>query len=171
MSSSVLLVGSMTSMFSEPALCYDWVVPDFLNLTGNVYCKGPVFVVQNKIFCFRCWTGDKFFIWIERLSGPPTVLARISLNLVMKYGSEKLICSAKNFEDLVGRLAKADLTPYFLPNGELRVRCRVEVQGELAAKVASMHGRTLLENLRKEFADQSGLTFTDCVLVSIISRS
>jgi hypothetical protein len=176
MCDSVLGVGSMVStIVSEPALCYDWVVPDFVSLTGHVHSKGPVFVVQSKKFTVVCNPiSYNFYIWIECLSDPPTVLTRVSLNLVIKDGSEKLICSGTNFnigdENLVGKLTEADLTPNFLYNGLLRVRCRIEVQGEPEAKVAPLQGRTLIENLRKEFADQSTLTFTDCVLVIIICR-
>ena len=176
MSDLMQVVGSMTSMVCEPVLCYDWVVPDFLNSTGLVSYKGPDFVVQNSTFTFKCRaTRGKVLIWIQCVKDLPTVFDKISLNLVSKDGTEKHFCSATNSDIGADRpmfkLTEGDLTPDFLPNGELRVRCRVEVKGEPAAKVSPMPGQTLVENLRKEYADQSALTFTDCVLVSILCSS
>jgi hypothetical protein len=164
------VVGSVVStIVFEPVLCYDWIVPDFLNLARDDIRRGPDFVVQNKKFKFSCsHIRDQFLITVEGCSGSPSVLARGSLSLVSNIGSEKCIRSfVLEGEELVGKLIETEFTTDFLPNDELRVRCRIEIEGEPAAKVDPMHGQTLIENLRKEYVGQSALTFTDCSLVSL----
>jgi hypothetical protein len=104
-----------------------------------------------------------------------------SLSLVGDDGTEKTICCKTNvtFEKRFlnesgsdGKLTKDNLTPKFLPNGELRIRSRIEIKPEeiKLAKAIPMDGRTLVTNLRKEFAADEQLTFTDCVLVRCVSE-
>ena len=171
------------SMVRQPALSYDWVVPDFLNWTKTKterdFVSGPDFVIQNKTFCFECCPQTKTI----RLRGqsPPVTFTRFSFSLIGVDGLEKQMGSRTSdhfwaspglpvVNVIVGRLFANDLTPNFLPNGDLRFRCRIEFKsGENnLAEVFPTDGTTLVD-LRREFADQP-LAFTDCVLVRFIYR-
>ena len=104
-----------------------------------------------------------------------------SLSLVGDDGTEKQLSSKSNLafkrsylneSGSDARLTQDDLTPKFRPNGELRIRSRIEIKPEeiKLAKAIPMDGRTLVTNLRKEFAADEQLTFTDCVLVRCVSE-
>ena len=172
------------SMVCEPVLFYDFVVPDFLNWSKDLseYFWWPEFHVKNKKFKFGfypnnvTWTGE-VPIWLCCLSvtDPPIVLARFSLSLIGNDGSEKQICSKANvtFEgdylddfEPDAKFAKANLDPDFLPNGELRIRCRIEIKSNEISpvRVVPKDGFSLVEDLRKEFAEGT-MAFTDFVLV------
>jgi hypothetical protein len=178
------------SMVIQPVLYYDWVVPDFQNWAKSKsikdFCWGPVFIIQNTKFRFawypNCSANQiETQIWLTKESKASIALARLSISLIGNDGSEKQICSKlnldfeENYLDLTepdANLTQDDLTPKFLPNGELRIRGRIEIKPEeiKLAKAIPMDGRTLVTNLRKEFAADEQLTFTDCVLVRCVSE-
>ena len=178
------------SMVIQPVLYYDWVVPDFQNWSKSKstkdFCLGPIFIIQNTKFRFAWYPNfpsgtDIARIWLRKESEASITLAKFSLSLIGDDGTEKHLSSKSNLafkrsylneSGSDARLTQDDLTPKFLPNGELRIRGRIEIKPEeiKLAKAIPMDGRTLVTNLRKEFAADEQLTFTDCVLVRYVSE-
>ena len=180
------------SMSRRSALCYDWEVSDYRNWAktqpNQCFVSGPDFVIQNKTFFFH-WNnglpGEAMRIWIGCRSAPVS-LAGFSLSLMggdLMADTEKLLCSKRKVAYssvlLVSTpIAVADLTPKFLPSGELIIRCRIEVESDEVvsdevnlAKVVLEDGTTLVGDDLRRVVDDQQLAFTDCVLVRFSSRN
>ena len=174
------------SMVCKPVLYYDWVVTDFQNWSNSKlpkeFCVGPCFVIQNTKFRFAWYPNysslltDNVRIWLRKESEAPITLARLTISLIGDDGSEKQICSKSNL-DLGNylnvpdaKLTRAGLAPKFLLNGELRIRCRIEIKSKeiKPLEVVATEELSLVDDLRKEFADGT-MSFTDFVLVTFNS--
>ncbi len=94
----------------------------------------------------------------------------VSFSLVSDDGSELKIGSKKKvvfklFSDEIATFNIYSLQPNFLPNGELRIRCRMQI-GENKEKTLwkSIQDSSIVNDLSLQFAEQK-LSFPDVVLV------
>jgi hypothetical protein len=116
----------------------DLIIPDFINLIESskkdiCYFSGPNFFIQDKMFSISgsCDSMSPATVEIglyeESDDQPLVTIDEVSFSLVSDDGSELNIGSKTNVFIIggtqVATFKKDSLSPKFLPNGELRIRC------------------------------------------------
>jgi hypothetical protein len=171
-------IGIVTQKHS-PATVFDWSMEDFMDWfdlsaqrdnSNLLFSKSPTFSIGNVNFClaFKAFKGYLVEVWLCHSGELKVDLRLMSLSLVALDGSEEELCSKVNvqYKENAFRLDEtvpdANFDPFesdqkFFPNGNLTIRCRVEIKSE-----------ELLPNL-PSLADNLGkldsLQFSDAVLV------
>ena len=118
-----------TLQFQEvTTLMFDWVIDNFLEtLTRLDRFYGPEFCVKKQRFCLEVFyaNANDIFIGLKQLGSEDISTSYITLSMVFKDGEETVIkCHAK----YVGQLYEDFLKSRFFPDGQLRVRCRIETE-------------------------------------------
>jgi hypothetical protein len=153
---------------------YDWVIPDFLNLTKAIY--GPDFIILGKTFFILLEnnnsTGD-VRVWLGRRSKDPITVDHFAFSLASKDGSELDFGSRSKatITDIFINRTKEDasfqktcLQPKFIHNGELHIRCRIQTGPSQEEKMwKPILDSSIVNDLSLQFAEQA-LSFTDIVL-------
>jgi hypothetical protein len=175
-------IGIMT----QKPLVFDWSMEDFIawyyarlgvdsiskpDYSNLLFPESPTFRIGNVNFCLAFKTESKghlVAVWLCQSGELKVDLRFMSLSLVALDGSEKELCSKVNvkYKEDAFRLDEtvpdANFGPFesdrkFFPNGNLTIRCRVEIKSE-----------ELLPNL-PSLADTLGkldsLQFSDAVVV------
>ena len=162
----------------QPVLLHlcDWVIPEFHNLakSANGSFSGPDFIIQDKTFFIGLLPNTSVCIWLGKRSQAPIIVNHFSFSLVANDGSELVIGSKPtvtftetylntSVEDAT--FQKFSLQPKFLPNGELRIRCRIQIESSQEKKQETpIQDNSLLDDMTHQIAEQN-LPFPDVVLV------
>jgi hypothetical protein len=158
----------------------DLIIPDFINLiqsfkADTFYFSGPNFILQDKQLsisgsCEPMSPGTVEIGLCKGLEDQPLIrIDKVSFSLVSDDGSEMKIGSKTNFI-FIGSTPIAtfniySLQPNFLPNGELRIRCRMQIGlSEEKTLWKSIQDSSIVNDLNLQFAEQN-LSFPDIVLV------
>jgi hypothetical protein len=173
-------IGFMES--GQQALLFnDLIISDFINLIHSskrdtCFFSGPNFIIHDKMFFISEWSDSMFPGTVKIGLGEESVdqslvtIDEVSFSLVSDDGSELKIGSKKKvvfklFSDEIATFNIYSLQPNFLPNGELRIRCRMQI-GENKEKTLwkSIQDSSIVNDLSLQFAEQK-LSFPDVVLV------
>ncbi len=172
-----------------PVFNFDWVIK-VAEFDVEADKESPVFKVQDIPFQLACFRGI-YSGWLFSVNCPveePLSFAMFSLHLVGSDGSLKKIITMKNASFEVGGTTFLDvfeldklifpdeLDPKFLPNGELRIRCHVEIKTNEAVGAepgvdGPVQDSALARDLRKEVGTHKFSDFTLVIIVSFCSIS
>jgi hypothetical protein len=159
------------------APAYDWIIPDFLHLANSClptdYLCGPDFVINNKTFNIHLFPHaphDVVRIWLDKKSEGPIFVYYLSFSLFYLNGSEFVLGSKTKFtfdktctkEDAT--FQKHHLLSSIFPNGELRIRCRIQIESSQEKEQENqIQDTSLVDDLTLQFSGQT-LSFTDTIL-------
>ena len=170
----------------KPPAVFDWSMEDFMDWfdvrlgvdhsskpdnSNFFFLKSPTFSIGNVNFCLAFQTKNRGYlvaVWLCQSGELKVDLRFMSLSLVALDGSEEELCSKVNvkYKEDAFRLDEtvpdANFGPFksdqkFFPNGNLTIRCRVEIKSE---ELLPNHP-SLADNLGK----LDSLQFSDAVLV------
>jgi hypothetical protein len=158
----------------------DLIIPDFKKLAYyklSTFCFfGPNFILQDKQLSISgsCepMSHGTVEIGLYEDSGDQLLVTidKVSFSLVSDDGSELNIGSKTKvafiiISDEIATFNMYSLEPNFLPNGELRIRCRMQIGlSEEKTLWKSIQGSSIVNDLNLQFAEQN-LLFPDIVLV------
>ena len=186
-------MGEKGSLECCPVLNYDWVIKDFLEWaqTTTGCSRGPKFVVRGVRFGLVCHTDkntDLVRTWLQKCDKQPVVIAHLSLHLVANDRTLQEICSKTDVAFGIdqgylsqklpdAKITKSKIDPKFLPGGELRIRCQLELVSKdpVIDQAFPVQGSSLLDDLRKEinnrrFCDLTLVSFLTCILASSLNH-
>jgi hypothetical protein len=167
-------VGSMVCQ----SLFFDWLIPDFLNWAKSKSAKdfftGPDFIIHGKTFWIGLYpngSAASVKVLLGNHSENPLFVDRFSFSLVsddgseLDIGSETEVTFKKKYLDVEdATFQKTCLQPKFLPNGELCIRCRIDIGQSKEIRLRTpIQERSIADDLSQQFAVQS-LSFTDTIL-------
>ena len=162
-----------------PTLGYEWIIPDFRSIYSTNWLYSPEFTIKKVKFALCGYFNKNPVnqIWLNKISGSQLELTLLKIDVVGSDGSEIAACSKSNvafkayqtfldLNDPDGEFGLALLTPVFLANGELRVRCRINCKNDSKdlSIVDAISKPTIIDDLRKA-SDVTNMTFTDFELV------
>jgi hypothetical protein len=120
--------------------------------------------------CFPHAPHDVVRIWLDRKSEGPIFVYYLSFSSFYLNGSEFVLGSKSKFTfDKPCSKKDATFQKHYLlssifPNGELRIRCQIQIESSQEKKQENqIQDRSLVDDLSLQFAEQT-LSFTDTIL-------
>ena len=171
---------------AAPILFHEWIISCFMSLNCTRLVS-PEFTVKNTKFqLVGLLNGKPSKFWLQNSSKKPLELTLFKIDIISCNGSEMTILHKENvafpehktypylyFDPYIpdASIETEELAPSFLPNGELRLRCRIVVKSDEQDDFSIMdlmNKANIIDDLRKA-TDFKDMTFADVELVRLVT--